>query len=112
MDWKESERAKKNARVEGAIETDDHLLVSRAFDQVKFVTETVGWCTEVGCIKNDPELPVQVLILYATMNNKPIVFWSCCGRYADYTMVKEWLRKQFPRCTKFVDTLNVHQLIS
>lgn len=89
---------------------ESHRSVGCTFDMDCFAS-----VVNVGHIKGDPDLLVTIMLQHGTLRRSdskelPIVFWSACGRYADYEMCMDWLKAKFKNCKHFVNSQNIHQI--
>lgn len=62
-----------------------------------------------GYINDSKELPVNIQLDYykTKEDGKYIVYWYAPGRYADFQLMEEYVKKRFPNCKVFTDSANL-----
>jgi hypothetical protein len=54
-----------------------------------------GGLKEIGCIEGNPQLSVWVEFRFAELYGQTICFYCVSGRYADHTLVEDYLKQNF-----------------
>lgn len=65
-------------------------------DKLEWVQDNAGCNITVGYIKNDKKMPVCVSFSFYAISDKYVCFYEVTSRYADYTMVEDWIEKNYP----------------
>lgn len=58
--------------------------------------DLLGFNEQIGCINNDPEMPVRVSFMFAKIHGQRICFFDVCSRYSDSEMVRDFIKKNYP----------------
>ena len=61
-----------------------------------WIQDMSGFSRVVGHIKDDLDMPVCISFSFYIINGKYVCFYEAVSRYVDYTMVEEYISKNFP----------------
>lgn len=74
--------------------------------------EILGHNAVAGYIHDTQSLPVHISLRYykSKNNGKFVVYWHAPGRYADFTLMGEYIKKRFTNCKVFTDSANLNRI--
>lgn len=61
--------------------------------RLSWTQDSGGWMAHVGDLAG---FPVNVVLTYASINGRPVLFWSPCSRVVDWEMCRMWLEAHIP----------------
>lgn len=63
---------------------------------VKWIKDPQNFYRKIGCIKDDPDLPIHVSFAFARINGQQICFYNPSGLHDDFILVQTYLMENYP----------------